>query len=476
MVTDTSVGDVRGEEGRYHYRQYDAVELAERRSLRGRLVPPAPRPPARCRRVGRVRAELGRLRVSPTTSPPSSPPSPPAGGPLLDQLRSALSLAGASRGCRPLLDLGPEKRRGRRRGTGRARPGAGGPAVASRPRPAGRDRSRSATTHTMASHAGHYLGMVHGRRDAARRRRRSGARALPDRHDRPRLQRLHVHRPGGRVDGRRRSRLPGRRAGCAVRPAARGSPQPRTGAGRRGHGRRRSGAGGVGRRAAPGAGRQAHGLRACGVPGRRPALGPVAPHGARAGRGPGRPRPRRSRPRSCRPSTDLKPGRTIRPNVELYAGVVMERCGLPRRAVHAHLRGQPGRRLGCARARAGRGGPADPARCPLRRALAPRSGPDHADGGASRLTVEWPAMPASTVSPLLEHGRGARPAGGRADVALVPVPRPGGGRQGRRHAGHRGRSGGRALPAPRADRSLPRRRHRRARRKPSGRAAPAGAG
>ena len=33
VVADTTVGDVRGLEGFYHYRQYDAVELAERRSL-----------------------------------------------------------------------------------------------------------------------------------------------------------------------------------------------------------------------------------------------------------------------------------------------------------------------------------------------------------------------------------------------------------------------------------------------------------
>ncbi|MFL6112227.1 MAG: citrate/2-methylcitrate synthase, partial [Catenulispora sp.] len=33
IVTDTEVGDVRGEEGFYHYRQYNAVELAEKRTL-----------------------------------------------------------------------------------------------------------------------------------------------------------------------------------------------------------------------------------------------------------------------------------------------------------------------------------------------------------------------------------------------------------------------------------------------------------
>ena len=33
VVADTEVGDVRGSEGFYHYRQYSAVELAERRPL-----------------------------------------------------------------------------------------------------------------------------------------------------------------------------------------------------------------------------------------------------------------------------------------------------------------------------------------------------------------------------------------------------------------------------------------------------------
>src|SRR5260221_2086021 len=33
VVTDTEIGDVRGLEGFYHYRQYSAVDLAEKRSL-----------------------------------------------------------------------------------------------------------------------------------------------------------------------------------------------------------------------------------------------------------------------------------------------------------------------------------------------------------------------------------------------------------------------------------------------------------
>ena len=43
VVAETEIGDVRGLEGFYHYRQYNAVELAETRPPRGRLVPDVPR-------------------------------------------------------------------------------------------------------------------------------------------------------------------------------------------------------------------------------------------------------------------------------------------------------------------------------------------------------------------------------------------------------------------------------------------------
>jgi len=33
VVAETTIGDVRGKEGFFHYRQYSAVELAEKRSL-----------------------------------------------------------------------------------------------------------------------------------------------------------------------------------------------------------------------------------------------------------------------------------------------------------------------------------------------------------------------------------------------------------------------------------------------------------
>src|SRR3954452_25434725 len=104
VVTGTELGDVRGEEARYHYRQYDAVELAERRSfedvwyllLHGRLPTDA--------ESAAFAAEIRRLRVLPEGVEDQLPAIAADGGPLLDQLRSALSLAGAVRGCRPMLD------------------------------------------------------------------------------------------------------------------------------------------------------------------------------------------------------------------------------------------------------------------------------------------------------------------------------------------------------------------------------------
>ncbi len=112
-VTDTTVGDVRGREGFYHYRQYSALDLAASRPLEhvwqllldghlpatstdaedfaaetvtGRRLPPE---------VERVLPEIARASK----------------GTPLDALRSALSLYGSARGYQPLWDLDGERRR-----------------------------------------------------------------------------------------------------------------------------------------------------------------------------------------------------------------------------------------------------------------------------------------------------------------------------------------------------------------------------
>jgi citrate synthase len=112
-VTSTSVGDVRGDEGRYHYRQYDVIALARTRSLEatwhllleGRL-PDAAEEEALRARLGALRVEAAD-RLAPVVAAVAAAPSV---GPL-DSLRSALSVAGAALGCRALYDLDPEERR-----------------------------------------------------------------------------------------------------------------------------------------------------------------------------------------------------------------------------------------------------------------------------------------------------------------------------------------------------------------------------
>ena len=59
---------------------------------------------------------------------------------------------------------------------------------------------------------------------------------------------------------------------------------------------------------------------------------------------------------------ELKPGRDLYANVEFYAGVVMDKVGLPREPVHADVHVQPGHRVDGPHPRAGGRQPADPAR------------------------------------------------------------------------------------------------------------------
>jgi citrate synthase len=111
-VTDTSIGDVRGREGFYHYRQYSAVDLAQHRSfedvwylfVEGHLPDDAQR-----------RAFLGDvapLRSVPSSVVPALAPIAGVGsqGPL-DGLRSALSVLGAAHKMRPVLDIDAAERR-----------------------------------------------------------------------------------------------------------------------------------------------------------------------------------------------------------------------------------------------------------------------------------------------------------------------------------------------------------------------------
>ncbi|WP_225826658.1 citrate synthase/methylcitrate synthase [Streptomyces naphthomycinicus] len=113
VVTETEVGDVRGREGFYHYRQYSAVDLARTRGfedvwhllLHGTL-PDAGRGAA-------FAAETAALRRLPEEIRAALPAIAAAGGLSgpLSGLRTALSLLGAARGFRPVYDIDADRRR-----------------------------------------------------------------------------------------------------------------------------------------------------------------------------------------------------------------------------------------------------------------------------------------------------------------------------------------------------------------------------
>lgn len=113
IVTDTELGDVRGQEGFYHYRQYSATELASTRSvediwqllLDGRL-------PTTSARESFARQLALESPLSPELTdalPMIASVTAPADS--LAGLRMALSLEGARAGVRPIYDLTVAERR-----------------------------------------------------------------------------------------------------------------------------------------------------------------------------------------------------------------------------------------------------------------------------------------------------------------------------------------------------------------------------
>ena len=111
IVAETSVGDVRGLEGFYHYRQYDAVELAAKRRLEdvwhllfdGRL-------PSDTERAAFV-AEIKPLRRIPESVASVLPSIAAASANVMEGLRTAISLVAASEGFQPTLDIPADERR-----------------------------------------------------------------------------------------------------------------------------------------------------------------------------------------------------------------------------------------------------------------------------------------------------------------------------------------------------------------------------
>ena len=107
VVADTALGDVRGLEGFYHYRQYAAPDLAATRTLEDvwHLLFEGELPTRRAR--PRTEPRIARERVLPSrTARRCSPPSRPAACPLAG-LRTALSQLAAIEDMPPTYDADP---------------------------------------------------------------------------------------------------------------------------------------------------------------------------------------------------------------------------------------------------------------------------------------------------------------------------------------------------------------------------------
>ncbi len=110
VVADTTIGDVRGAEGFFHYRQHSAVELAERRSFEDvwHLLVHGHLPDA-------DEAEAFRAATSPRRALPDAvraalPAVAGAGAAPLAQLATGLALTAGALGLRPMLDLTADER------------------------------------------------------------------------------------------------------------------------------------------------------------------------------------------------------------------------------------------------------------------------------------------------------------------------------------------------------------------------------
>jgi citrate synthase len=112
VVTETSLSDVRGHEGFYHYRQYSATELATTRSVedvwRLLLDGELPTPEESARFTAEVRGEA---HVSDDLRAVISLAAGSAAADPLAALRMVLAAEGLQSGLRPLYDLTPEQRR-----------------------------------------------------------------------------------------------------------------------------------------------------------------------------------------------------------------------------------------------------------------------------------------------------------------------------------------------------------------------------
>jgi citrate synthase len=107
VVAETTVGDVRGQEGFFHYRQYSAVELAgsARSRTSGTCCSTVPSP---TRRVGAFADEVPGCGHAPAgTGSLLLPACRRRQGSPLDVLRTGVSVLGAELGWRPTHDIDP---------------------------------------------------------------------------------------------------------------------------------------------------------------------------------------------------------------------------------------------------------------------------------------------------------------------------------------------------------------------------------
>ncbi|MFF4686913.1 citrate synthase [Streptomyces sp. NPDC001307] len=114
VVTETEIGDVRGREGFYHYRQYSAVELARTRGFEDvwHLLVHGTLPDAERRAAFTAEtAALRRLPEEVRAVLPAIAAASRVSGPL-SGLRTALSLLGSAWGLRPVYDIDADRRRG----------------------------------------------------------------------------------------------------------------------------------------------------------------------------------------------------------------------------------------------------------------------------------------------------------------------------------------------------------------------------
>jgi citrate synthase len=112
VVADTTIGDVRGLEGFYHYRQYNAIELAEKRTLEDVWCLLFEGELPSLRRREEFIEKLKPLREIPSEVKDLLPQVAALGGPEappLDMLRTTASMLAVDLDYRPWLDLGHEE-------------------------------------------------------------------------------------------------------------------------------------------------------------------------------------------------------------------------------------------------------------------------------------------------------------------------------------------------------------------------------